>query len=189
MLNYALQSSGDLPLTIEEVRAHLRIRHTKEDALLGAYLAAAVSQGERYTGRAFRTQVWQATGLGLDVSNEIRKCPIDAITQLRYLDTDGDWNVIDAAVYYLSTTHQWSYFRLAVDQEWPNDAETERTSNFIIDFTVAPAEQDYLAEAKLGVLTHVAFMNENRGDNQPKENGIEASGAGFIYDKFRIARV
>lgn len=188
MATYLLTDSGDLPLTIEEVRSHLRIRHTREDALLDTYLKSAVGRGERYTSRAFRTQSWTAMADSF-ADCELRQCPVTNVSQLSYRNTENIWTIVDSAVYYLHQTHQWSYIFLRSDQVWPSDLLVGELSRVLIEFQVDPASQDYLEEAKLGLLNHVAFMFENRGDHQTKESAIDASGAANHYDTFRIARV
>lgn len=58
------------PLTVEEVKEHLRIDGNEEDALLNGMITAARQLAEEETGRAFITQTWEATFW--EQSNRIR---------------------------------------------------------------------------------------------------------------------
>lgn len=187
MLVYNLVDVGDSPITIDEVRSHLKIRTNSANALLDTYLAAAIVAGEKYTSRAFRTATWQAVAHGFDDS-VLRKCPINAITQITYMDEAEAWQTLATTVYFFHNTHQWSEFLLKEDQEWP-DLNQYLVDTVKIDFTTDPTSSQYLDEAKLGLLKHIAYLYENRGDAQINKSDIDDSGAALHYDQFRIARI
>lgn len=78
------------PVSLETVKAHLRVSGSAEDTLLAAYLQAAREMGEGLARRAFMTQTLRLT-LDDFPSNAILKLPrpplqsVDAVT---YLDSD-----------------------------------------------------------------------------------------------------
>src|SRR5262245_11010801 len=82
-----------LPLTLTEVKQHLRVDYTEADDLITAYIEAATSyvQGEfSYTGRALVTQTWQLVIDHFPVHEiKIPLPPLQSITSIEYDGTDG----------------------------------------------------------------------------------------------------
>jgi uncharacterized phiE125 gp8 family phage protein len=104
------------PLTLAEVRAHLRVTVADEDDLLASLIVAAREYAETFTHRAFLAQTWdlQLDGFPqcfstLDGAGSIwvPKAPLVSVTSLSYVDTAG------------------------VTQVWP-------ASNFTVDAPVGP---------------------------------------------------
>lgn len=70
------------PVTLEEVKLHLRVDGTEEDSLISALITAARQKAEEYTKRVFITQSWE---LALDsVSGKVYlpRPPIQAINEV-----------------------------------------------------------------------------------------------------------
>ena len=53
-----VQGPSELPLTVEQVKAHLRVDDDDNDALIETYLRAAVAYAESFMGRALIDQTW-----------------------------------------------------------------------------------------------------------------------------------
>ncbi|WP_395674707.1 head-tail connector protein [Inquilinus sp.] len=78
-------------LTLEEAKAHLRVDHAGEDALIERCIVGAVSGVAGWLGRALGRQAFVGR---LDGSYpcrpiEVSPPPVRAITALRYVDEDG----------------------------------------------------------------------------------------------------
>ena len=56
--NYILKTSSQEPVTLEEVKAYLRISSEQEDGLLKTLISSARSYVEGATGRALLKQGW-----------------------------------------------------------------------------------------------------------------------------------
>ncbi len=79
------------PVSLETVKAHLRVSGSAEDTLLAAYLQAAREMGEGVARRAFMTQTLRLT-LDDFPSNAILKLPrppLQSVGAVTYLDRDG----------------------------------------------------------------------------------------------------
>lgn len=77
------------PLTLTEVKLHLRVENTDDNALITALIVAAREQAESITARALCTQTWE---LVLDAFPEacvLRHSPVQSVTSVDYIDTDG----------------------------------------------------------------------------------------------------
>ena len=196
---YVLTTAGTVPVTVIEAKSHLRIPETLkvDDDLLTAFLASASDFAEKYTGRELRANSWT---LFLDAFADricLRRDPVDTITSVKYLDdtspTPGE-QTVPASVYYLKKGVQASEVLLQPDQEYldgltPATTLNEREQSVEIEF--ATVAHRCLAQAKLGILRHVAFMYENRGDCDPVDAADTAkrSGASILYNQIRISRV
>jgi uncharacterized phiE125 gp8 family phage protein len=95
-----VKSAGALPLTAQDMRARLRIDTTAEDDLLAAFLAAAASEidGPDGAGVAMMAQTWTRTLDGWAGQIVLPGWPVTGVAEIRYLDPDGAWQVLDHAV-------------------------------------------------------------------------------------------
>lgn len=81
-------------VTLEEAKAHLRVDHADDDALIGGMIAAAVGHldpaGSGWLGRALRPQTWE---LRLDAFPcgpiHIPYPPLISVESVKYDDADG----------------------------------------------------------------------------------------------------
>lgn len=89
------------PLTVQEVKDHLRILDSDEDSLLYTYITAARQFVENQTRRALITQTWD---LKLDEFPkfdeviELPKSPIQSVTSITYTDENGDSQTLSTAI-------------------------------------------------------------------------------------------
>jgi len=66
-----------LPITLEQVKAHLRLDHADEDNYLIFLIQSATEAVQNYTGRAWITQTWQKMSYQRQrYSNRISKQPV-----------------------------------------------------------------------------------------------------------------
>lgn len=90
------------PITLAEAKAHLRVEHTADDAVvIPAQLRAARSFVENYLNRAIMKQRWRLsldTFPGADEPVRLYRPPLMSVVTVRYLDGDGVWQTLhDAA--------------------------------------------------------------------------------------------
>ncbi|KKN52114.1 hypothetical protein LCGC14_0615880 [marine sediment metagenome] len=183
---YERTSEGDPPIDIAVVKQHLKVRSGAENELLAIYLKAAVTAGEKYTSRDFSVGTWKVT---VDEFVELQclyRSPIVTVTSITHL-VDDSAVAVATSIWYFNRGHQWSEVRLKESQEWPTDTDV-RNGAIVATFTTDPGKR-YIGGMKLGLLKHIAFLYENRGDFQPGKNDIKDSGASIHYDQFRISRV
>ena len=93
----------DLPLTLGQVRVHLRLAadYTLEDDLLSAYIAAATQECEHKMRRAIMPQQWAWVGPVLAAQTELRLPPVTAINSVSVEGPDGTVATLDPAAYRL----------------------------------------------------------------------------------------
>lgn len=90
-----IEGPDEEPLTLDELKAHLRVIHRNEDALIEGYLQAARELVEKLTGAALITQRWQ---LRLDA---FRPCidvwlfPVQRIEKIEYINSTNERTEFD----------------------------------------------------------------------------------------------
>ena len=107
-----------MSVTIAELKEHLRITWTTEDAILGVYLGAAINYLEAYTGqildRGNRTTYFEKFG-DLEL---IGDSPDSVVVS--YIDTDGVTQALKPSTYDLKEHKARPYLTLAYSQSWPS---------------------------------------------------------------------
>jgi uncharacterized phiE125 gp8 family phage protein len=83
------------PVTLAEVKAHLRVETADEDDYLSDLMATAIAHVEQATGRALITQTWRLyfdawpPETGNDLLVELSVSPVRAIDEIRVYDSEG----------------------------------------------------------------------------------------------------
>lgn len=107
------------PLTLTEVKLHLRVENTDDNALITALIVAAREQAESITARALCTQTWE---LVLDAFPEacvLRHSPVQSVTSVDYLDTDGASQSLTLADTLLDSESTPGYLVPGYGKAWP----------------------------------------------------------------------
>jgi uncharacterized phiE125 gp8 family phage protein len=104
-----------LPLTTAEAKLHLRVDGTDEDALIAAFIGAAVDTCQQITGRSLMAQAWKLTVD--DFADEIALPwpQVQAVQAVQYKDADGATQTLASLVYELTGDKVC----LVPGQEWP----------------------------------------------------------------------
>jgi uncharacterized phiE125 gp8 family phage protein len=177
------------PLTLAQVKAHLRIEHDDEDALLQSLAATARQHLERETGLCLLVQHWR---LYLDLWPkggviEIARGPVQAIESVTVYGADGEASDVSLEDHLLDGASRPA--RL-----WLRDPKTPgRALNAIeIDFTAGFGEAgaDVPSPLMRAMLIHVGFMYGFRGVVSPEQQpaGIP-DGYERLIGGFRLRRL
>lgn len=102
-----------------DLRPQVSLMESDHDALLTEYEKVAVERIQNESRRQFITATWKMYLSCFPDVITIRKCPVSSITQIRYVDTDGDWATLDTSVYEPFLTREPAEIRLAYNQTWP----------------------------------------------------------------------
>ena len=164
------------PLTLAEVKQHLRISHTDEDSIIEIYIRAAREYLEGpygFLGRALVAQTWD---LILDEfpDNEIKipLPPLQSVDSVNYYDADGNEQVVDSDSYYVDNASEPGWV-VPVDY-WPSSLVLDAVNSVRIRFVAGyPATSDSPPDLagnipfniKAGMLLLIGNMFENREEN------------------------
>ena len=93
------------PVTLAEVKAHLRVTHSEEDSDIEDFVIPTARQlAELATGRALIDQTWilRLWGFGTNVI-VLPKPPLDSVTSIQYVDNEGNTQTWAASNYTVET--------------------------------------------------------------------------------------
>ena len=108
------------PVSLAEVKAHIRVDSSDEDTLITALTSAATDQIEQATGRAFVVRTLAMTFNAFVNPLVLPTVPLAQVTSITYIDTDGDTQTLATSVYDVDTAREPGLVRLAFNQSFPS---------------------------------------------------------------------
>ena len=115
------------PVTVAEVKTHLRIDSTADDVLLGLYITAARQAAEEITKRALVNTKWELTIDALDADKiALPRPPLSTLSTevvITYTKSTGDTTTVGTTAYAVEPRNEPGFIRLAYDSEWPSDVQ------------------------------------------------------------------
>ena len=175
------------PVALADIKAHLRITGTDEDALLTAMIEAARDYCEKYQNRAYITQTWELALDRFPPENYIRifNLPLQAVSEnyiriplpplqsdlsVKYYGTDDTEYTFPVTDYQVDIHSQPGRVVLGYGKSWPSI--TLRPANgVIITFTAGYGDtaDDVPEGVKQAIKVLVGNMYENREATDVKE--------------------
>lgn len=114
----------DMPITLEEAKAHLRVDHSEDDKKISQFIAAATGHVDGkygYLQRALEPQTWE---LSYDEfpcgAIEMPLPPLISVESIKYIDENGDEQTIDAANYFVDIDSVPGWVVRASSFSWPS---------------------------------------------------------------------
>ena len=156
------------PVTLSEVKTHLRVTHSDEDALISGVLVAAVRAIEARGGLALMPQAWRLT---LDAAPEetlfLPLSPVSALDAVAVIDGEGAPQEVSVSLYDAALG---AHARIRPAGPWPLPAPV--IDGVRIDFTAGYADADAVPELlKQAVKILAGYFYETR----------EAAGEARVY--------
>ena len=135
---------AELPLTLEEVKDHLHVTGTTDDAMITAYLDSAVDQFDGARGilnRALVTQTWEMKRDGFPSRGyfDLPLPPLQSVTSITYLDSNGDSQTLATSKYrVLNANDEMNRGRIELEygESWPSTYSVQQavTVTFIAGY-------------------------------------------------------
>jgi len=112
------------PVSLEDVRSHLRIDHTDEDPVLALYIDAATQYldgPQGILGKSIVTQSWRQDYAGFASPLLLPIQPVQSVTEITYYDAANVSAVLAPSVYTLvPNAYGGPQIVLAAGQSWPS---------------------------------------------------------------------
>lgn len=174
------------PITITNIKEHLRLDEDVDDLQVNAYIIAAREWAENYTGRFLmqRTmrQWYDASPVDSSAlidgtllqghqnyftSNqtlEVAASPISSIDSIKYYDDAGTEYTWAASNYYADTISDIARITLKDGGSFPTDVR--KLNAFAVNFTVGYGTNiaDVPQAIKVAMMQYITFLYEHRGD-------------------------
>jgi uncharacterized phiE125 gp8 family phage protein len=185
------------PVTVADLKDHLRVSNTASDTYLAAILAAAADELDGPTGklrRALISQTWRAyerdwpiyDRFGVDRIN-LPLPPLQSVTSVKYYDADNALQTLPTSAYHvvISTDGEGCIERVE-GQTWPT--VYERPDAIEIEFIAGygDAETDVPDAIRHAVRLIVGDMFADRGDAAMQAH-IQKSGTNVIVSYNQVA--
>ena len=158
-----ITAPSTLPVTLAEAKAHLRIDHADEDALITALIETATAGAEHETGRALMAQTWEIALDAFPAAIELTRTPVQSITSVTYANSEGVQTVLSDALYSLDAADEfgWAYVVPAYAGAWP---ETRDEINAVkVRYVAGYADAESVPAAiKSWILLQVGAMYAHR---------------------------
>lgn len=115
------------PVTLAEVKEYVGVYHTDHDTRLTRQMVTARKYVERWTERRFITQTWDFKRRGFWGGSLmwIPYPPLQSITSITYLDSDGASKTVDSANYTVDTDSIPGRVYLTETGTWPTPQGVE----------------------------------------------------------------
>jgi uncharacterized phiE125 gp8 family phage protein len=188
----ALLPIGGGPISLARAKAHLRVDWDDDDALIAAYLRAAVGAIEKRTDRALSPQAFTewaprfpcAYGEKLTLARD----PVSAIVSVTYVDQDGAEQTLDEADYRSIEGEPWSLIA-PISASLPSTEE--RPDAVRVRYMAGYNAGDCPAELQSAVLLMLGHLYANREAVAVGANVVTALPLAVetLCDPFRRARL
>lgn len=152
------------PVTVDEIKAYLRVETADEDALITRLAAAARRTAEAMTGRAFITQSWRLTFDRWPPSRtmELPLPPLRTVDAVRLIDDADTETVWPAVNYVVDATTEPGRLRLRDGAAPPVPGRD--IAGLAVDFTAGYGSQptDVPADPRQAMIRLAAHWFEHR---------------------------
>jgi uncharacterized phiE125 gp8 family phage protein len=158
--------AASFPITLQEAKDYLKISGSDQDAEITQLIATATDIGERITGRDFINKTY--TGF-LDcfpndcVGLEIRKSKLQSITSIQYY-LDDVLTVFNSSNYYTTQSNSYSSIYLNDSSNYPSTDTRKQAVEITFIAGYGAIAEDVPETLKKAILTHIAYLFENKGD-------------------------
>lgn len=154
-----LTPNADLPVTLEEAKQHLRMDDlTHEDTTISSYVMACASHIETVYGMALLTQTvkeyWSAFPCGTNEPMLLRIQPVQSITSVQYIDTDGLTQTWDTDEWTSGGYNNTTFITPLPNYSWPS---TWNVPNAVI-VTYEAGFGDLPSNVPSGIKQAIKFM-------------------------------
>ena len=167
------------PVPLAEAKAHLRVGHNDEDALISALIASARRVVEARTGLLLMAQVWTAfrDGWPEDGTLELPLWPVRVVDEIAVFGEDDQKAPVDPAHYVVDLVSRPARIMLRGSRQWQRPGR--RMNGIGIRLQVGYATADSVPPPlRQAVLMMVAHWYNHRGDETPP--GLPASLAAVL---------
>ena len=157
------------PVTLDEIRDHLRLSDSADEATALAYLLVAREAIEQQElSRALLTQTWKLRLEGWPWDSPYRRIRLprpllQSVTSITYTDTSGTTQTLSASLYTVNAQAEPAIVVPAYGQSWPSPRVQRGVAAVTIEYVAGWTNRGLVPEAiRQAIKLLVGEMWENR---------------------------
>ncbi|MBL4621016.1 MAG: phage head-tail connector protein [Immundisolibacteraceae bacterium] len=155
------------PVTIEEVKIHLRIDDVAEDAYLTRLIKSGTEHIEGYLQRSIITKTVEAYFSGFQHCMELPLPNLQVVNSVKYYDCDGNLQTLDPSDYIVNDLETPSYIYKDSSVCWPSTKQVHNA--VIINYVCGYGDAtDVPQRVKQAILLVIGYLFNNREDHAGK---------------------
>lgn len=119
------------PVTVSELKTHLRLDGTTYDTMLAGYISACRDAVEKHTGRTLINTVLELYYDEFPSNNGeliLIRPPVQSVSSIIYVDEDGVSQTLSSSLYRTDLVSLYPRITPAYDESWP---DTQAVSNAV----------------------------------------------------------
>lgn len=159
------------PVSLDELKAHLRVDQADENGLLTSLIVAARRHLEMETRRAFinTTYAYRLPKFPADRFIELPRPPLSSVTSIVYEDSDSVSQTLAASSYQVDTYGEPGRVALEPSQSWPA-TEADRLNAVTVTYVAGygSAATDVPQEIRQAIMLLAGHWYENREHTSPE---------------------
>lgn len=149
------------PISVDEMQTHGRITGSDLDPIIRNAIVASRRYVEEIIGRALINRSYTLERDTFADEMRLPYPPLSSVTQIQYVDTDGDTQTLSSDVYTVDTTREPGLVRLGYDQSWPatRDYPGAVTIEYVAGYGDGP--EDVPEQIKIALMSHAMTLIDN----------------------------
>lgn len=151
-----------LPVTVADMKLHLRVDVTDEDNLIEALIKAARARMERELNRTLLTTSWKLTMDYFPTVFFLPRSPAISVTSVKYYDTGGTQQTLSSSAYQLVSGRRPSRIVEAYGYSWPSVQDKSDAVEVIYSAGEGAAATSIPEDLVSALKLDVAHLFENR---------------------------
>ena len=168
------------PVSLADVKAHLRVDHTEDDAMIGALLTAATERVAGWSGILGRCLVeltWQQDFSCFADCLRLPLAPALSVDSSTYFDGENAQQTLDASVYALFSDSRSPYVGLKPDQSWPGSYSRRDAISvtFKAGYATTPESGELPAQSAVPEPIKLAIILQVKLNYDPLEPAVRES--------------
>lgn len=154
-----------LPLSLAEVKSHLRVDTTDDEEYIQSLISVVAADCEQWLNRCLITQTWVETFLAFPVQYdflELEKSPLQSVTSVQYVDTDGVTQTFSADDYEIDLAGTPGSIYLGYGKSFPSTRSVRDAVTVTYVAGYGDAETDVPVGIRHGMKIMLSHLYENR---------------------------
>lgn len=190
---YTIETDAtEYPVKLDEVKDFIKVRNTKDNAIIQAYIATATEWGEKYTGRDFIQKTYNGFFSALKQSRfesypfiELAKSPYVSLSSMETV-VDGVNTDVSASYYVVKQKSGMTRILFTSSLTADTDVAYPIQCQFVAGY--GATADDVPEVIKTALKMHIAFMYENRGDTHAEGKIRIPAEVKVLYSKYKMIR-